>query len=31
VMSPLGAGLDGAGNLIMIALCWLGWRSAEPS
>jgi hypothetical protein len=31
VMSPLGAGLDAAGNLIMIVLCWLGWRSAEPS
>ena len=29
VLSPLGAALDGLGNLIMIALCWLGWRRLE--
>lgn len=27
VLSPLGAGLDGLGNLVMLVLCWLGWRS----
>ena len=26
VLSPLGAAIDAAGNLAMMALCWLGWR-----
>lgn len=30
VLTPLGAGLDALGNLIMIALCWVGWRGASP-
>ena len=29
VLTTLGAALDGIGNLIMIAMCWLGWRGAE--
>ena len=28
VLTPLGAALDGIGNLIMMALCWVGWRKA---
>ncbi len=28
VLSTLGAALDGIGNLIMRALCWIGWRRA---
>jgi hypothetical protein len=27
VLSTLGAALDGAGNVIMLALCWMGWRA----
>jgi hypothetical protein len=29
VLSTMGAALDGIGNVIMMLLCWLGWRSAE--
>ena len=28
VLTTLGAALDGIGNLIMMALCWIGWRKA---
>ena len=28
VLTTLGAALDGIGNLIMLALCWVGWRKA---
>lgn len=28
VLTTLGAALDGLGNLIMLALCWMGWRKA---
>jgi hypothetical protein len=28
VLSTLGAALDGIGNLVMLALCWIGWRRA---
>ena len=31
VLTPLGAALDGIGNLIMMALCWVGWRKAPRS
>jgi len=31
VLSTLGAALDGVGNLIMLALSWVGWRGTEPS
>ncbi len=31
VLTPLGAALDGVGNLIMMALCWVGWRKAPRS
>ena len=27
-LSPLGAGADLAGNLIMLGICWTGWRWA---
>ena len=26
MLTTLGAALDGFGNLVMLALCWLGWR-----
>ena len=26
VLTNLGAALDGIGNLIMLGLCWMGWR-----
>ena len=29
VLTGLGAALDGMGNLVMMGLCWLGWRE-EP-
>jgi hypothetical protein len=29
VLTPLGAGLDAAGNVATMALCWLGWRAAD--
>ena len=31
VLTPLGAALDGVGNLIMLALCWVGWRKTPRS
>lgn len=31
VLTTLGAALDGIGNLIMMALCWIGWRKAPRS
>ena len=31
VLTPLGAALDGVGNLIMMALCWVGWRKTPRS
>jgi hypothetical protein len=30
VLTTLGAALDGLGNLIMLALCGMGWRAAGP-
>ena len=26
VLTPLGAGLDAAGNVVMLALCIVGWK-----
>ena len=31
VLTTLGAALDGIGNVIMMALCWIGWRKAPRS
>jgi hypothetical protein len=28
VLTTFGAALDGIGNLIMLALCWVGWHKA---
>ena len=28
VLTNLGAALDGGGNLIMLGLCWAGWRTS---